>query len=341
MKKQLNQLNRRFHKNREPLQDLIPEIRIVLEIIQKETPKDTCQCLNMIINIVTSDIKFTEEIFRWAQGNGYLTEQIYTGIIKSLAEHGDIDQAIHYLGEMSCSSISPHIRTLIPIYKSNNIDHNTYLSLLHLIRRNNITPNQELFSLLLSTIPKDSLSIYRQMILWSSQHYNHLLPIVQNSSVLISKTIAKVSEGGSCNHCETPIGILDLDDHQRDRMIGSVFDANIKHGIMRWVQTRHYDIVIDGANVAHYNNSPFDLRKVINMVNRINKRYNKKILIVFSQCRKKATKNLVGKWDNVDVFYTQIGTNDDLSWLYVGLYYPDIWCITNDQMRDHVYHRFT
>ena len=123
-------------------------------------------------------------------------------------------------------------------------------------------------------------------------------------------------------------------------MLNSVFgDGNPK--IKKYIKTHDYDIVIDGANVAHYNNSPFDIRKVITMINKINKAYNNsKILLVFSICRKKKTRNIIGKWRNVDVYCTNAGTNDDLSWLYAAIYYPKIWCITNDQMRDHVYYRF-
>ena len=111
--------------------------------------------------------------------------------------------------------------------------------------------------------------------------------------------------------------------------------------IVRWVKSRHYDIVIDGANVAYYNNSSFNLNKVATLINRISVKFNKpKILLVFSVCRKKQTRKLLDKWTNVDLFYSKKGTNDDLSWLYVGIYYPNILCITNDKMCDHIYYKF-
>ena len=43
---------------------------------------------------------------------------------------------------------------------------------------------------------------------------------------------------------------------------------------------------------------------------------------------------------NVDVYYSQSGQNDDLFWLYCGIYYKGSLVITDDKMSDHIFNIF-
>jgi hypothetical protein len=339
MKRILGQLSREFHKGGTPLVKLLPQIREAFNQILSDPPKDAKDCLNMIINMITSDTNFTEDVYEWASSNNYLTEQICTAMVASVAI-SDLEQAVQLIEKMS---IAPHVRTFIPIFVGHEFSLEQFNRIVTQITRHNVTPTTELFSFLIGNAPKGS-DILR-LIKWSAQHCNNLESIVALSPSFATSVVSQIEDGvttGCCQSCQKPIEIVHLTEVQREIMLASVFEKTADPSIVRWVKTRDYDIVIDGANVAHYNNSPFDSRKLITMIDKINSAYKyPKILLIFSISRKKMTKDLIIRWKNVDLFYTQSGTNDDLSWLYAGIYYPNIWCITNDQMRDHVYYKFT
>ena len=341
MKKVLGRLSRSFHKDGESLNEILPQIKDVFEQIKETLPNDTKKCLNMIVNITISDIKFSQEVYEWASVNSYLTEQIVTAMVRALGG-SDIDGAISLIGELENikTHIKPHIRTFIPLFQ-NSLNLTQYNQVIKLINNYEITPNTELFSLLISSAPTEFIGL-KNLIVWSGQHCDVMDPIVSQSN--ITKMVTTKSIDGVCQNCKSQLKTVPLSPTQRKLMLNSVFEKESNPSIVRWVQTKDYDIVIDGANVAHYNNSPFDIRKVVTMIDKINKGYgydNPNILLVFSICRKKQTRGLPEKWKNVTVYYTKAGTNDDLSWLYAALWYPNIWCITNDQMRDHVYYKFT
>lgn len=339
MKKILGKLSRSFHKEGKSLDEILPELRVVFSQIQINPSKDTDKSLNMIVNMSIDDLEFTYGVYRWASDNNYLTEQIATAMVRSLIKGGNLDGAISLIKGMR--DIKLHVRTFIPLFH-NDLTIKQYTQVLLMIRSNRIIPTDELFSLLVFRAPVDfGRDNFRSLIEWAGQHYDRLDTMVADSPILQNRVVTNLTNG-VCQNCHTPICIIDLTLNQRRLMLESVFDKDTDSGIIRWIQTRDYSIVIDGANVAHYNNSPFDVRKVFTMVNKINHAYKSpKILLVFSICRKKQTQNLPGKWKNVDVYYTKSGTNDDLSWLYAALWYPNIWCITNDHMRDHIYYLFT
>ena len=342
MKKVLGRLSRRFHKDGTPLDEILPQLREIFNQIVSDPPKDTKKCLNMVVNMVTSDPGFVRDVYEWASANNHLTEQICTARVRSLVGSGNIDGALGLIEGMG--QIQPHVRTFLPLVSSGvTLNLKQYSRTLGLIRWiYAITPTNELFSGLISKaaaeFPVDQI---KPLIDWSAQHCDSLGPQILQCPLFDQVQIITLDDG-VCDHCQTSLKILPLSNHQRWKMLRAVFEEGTNPAIIRWVQTRAYDIVIDGANVAHYNNSPFDPRKVVTMVDKINKGFtNRRILLVFSMCRRKSTKTLVKRWPNVDIFYTKMGTNDDLSWLYAALYFPNIWCITNDQMRDHVYYKFT
>lgn len=340
MKKVLGQLSKDFHKGGLTLSSLLPQITDAFNEIKNGSHKDIDSCLNMIINMITSDIKFTEEVYKWAADNNFLTEQICTAAVKSIAV-SDPEKAIQMIEQMPHA---PHVRTFIPIVESGHkLSLDQFNRIINQLGRYNIIPTSELFSYLIAAEPKESN--IRILIEWSGQHCNTLDNNIVTSPAFVTSSITKTIDSNGiavCQNCTRQIDIVPLPHDKRNLMLDAVFDTDNNPSIVRWVQTRDYDIVIDGANVAHYNNSPFDSKKVSIMIDKINKDYRQpKILLIFSYSRKKVTGNLVGKWENVDVFYTKSGTNDDLSWLYAALYYPNIWCITNDQMRDHIYYKFT
>jgi len=349
MKRKLGILSKKYHKNNIPLVDLLPEIIKIFDEIKTKHDCNICEYLNNIINITVNDWNFTRDIYMWSKENGYLTEQILTATIRSLSMTNDIiDEALDIISTSIKDGIYPHARTFIFLLNDNNNNNNNkfdtknYDRLLKCIEHSHIVFTDELYSLLIKNAPHSSY--ISNLIKCAGLNATILNDNVIESESFTTSKLVSVNEDGICDGCKTKLTLTSLNEI-RDVMLGKVFDNqdsdhSSDHGIIRWVQNRKYDIVIDGANVAHYNNSPFDSTKVIKMINHINNNYNdKKILVVFNACRKKLTKHLVNMWVNVDIFYTKRGTNDDLSWLYASIYYSS-WCITNDQLRDHIYYRF-
>ena len=337
MKKSLGQLSRRVHKNGESFELIKPELISLFDTIDPIS-KDAQKCLDMIANLVVGDMELAKRVLDFAIDNQLVTEQIFTGAIRAYCLKDQTDLAIHLVRSMIEMEVHPHVRSFIPIF-SLKLGVEQFQEILGYLRLTGLTPTAELFALMLGGLVDSNL--LPDLIEWSAQSCNHVPVVPQDKSVLFEGTETKINDRGICLGCNELIKTIDLTPTQRELMLGAVFDPDgPEPSISRWLKTRSYDVVIDGANVAHYNNSPFDLRKVINMINKISSNWDKKILLVFAACRKKQTKKLP-KWKNVDVFYTKVNTNDDLSWLYAGLYFPDIWVITNDQMRDHVYYRFT
>jgi len=361
MKRKLGQISRQYHKEHIPLKTLRPEIETIFnqlcEISSDSRGKDFYKNMDMIANMVTTDVDFSNRILQWARENKTITEQIYTAGIKSLCNKNLIDIALQTLTNMVEDNIQPHIRTMLPFYQGELSIHH-YMVLHKFISEIGLTPDKMLFSLMISRFPKSgSQELFYSLIQTSGQYCNYLDPVVLHELGLHELGLhelglhepnyqlhqTQIDNNGKCVTCHEKLATINLSQNQRKRMIESVFSE--KDGnIIRWMKTRNYDVVIDGANVAHYNNSPFDKRKVINMVNKMvgsKLFHNKKILIVFALCRRKYVKQLETMWKNVDVFYSRFGTNDDLSWLYAALVNPNCLCVTNDQMRDHVYYKFT
>lgn len=274
------------------------------------------ECFNIIISMADPD--FVEEIYNYCYVNNKLSEQIVTAMVRV----SDIETGLEILEN---TIIIPHVRTFVGLVDS-NLTINQYNRIINLINKYEIVPTSELFSLLVCYAPPSINT--QQLIEWAGQCCTLLSDNIMKTR-LFKPTKTEIMDN-VCSVCNTTLNSINLNDKQRQTMINTI-------GEISWFKNREYDIVIDGANVAHYNNSVFNVQKVINMVNMIK---NKKILIVFSICRKKATKSLVNLWNHVDIYYTKPKTNDDLMWLYAGIYYLNIYCITNDQMRDHIYYKF-
>lgn len=341
MLKSLGQLSRKVHKDKVPYDQIRSDLIALFDQLDP-TNRNAQKCLDMVANMVTEDMTMSQNVLNFGLQHGLATEQVYTAAVRSYSLYNNADLAIALVREMIEKEVHPHIRTFLPIFEV-ELGPDQFQETLGYLTLTRLTPTPDLFGKILGQV--QDLNNLTNLIQWSAQSCNYVPIVPQNGSVLNNGSETTINERGICAQCQNQMEIVDLTSTQRERMMDSVFDKDVEPAIARWLTTRHYDIVIDGANVAHYNNSPFDLRKVINMINKINQNWDKRILLVFAGCRKKQTRKLFRKgkcvWSNVDVFYSRINTNDDLSWLYAGLYYPDIWVITNDQMRDHVYYKFT
>jgi len=104
-----------------------------------------------------------------------------------------------------------------------------------------------------------------------------------------------------------------------------------------------WDVVLDGANIALYNNSKFQPDRLFRLARWAMKQKKWKILLILHvKRRQKSIDQFVKKnRDWIQVYYTPIGFNDDHYWIYAALSHSDCYFITNDEMRDHLWHNFS
>ena len=93
-----------------------------------------------------------------------------------------------------------------------------------------------------------------------------LRKVIQMSNISMSYNISacNISNKGKCSICNEMLEKKDLTEEERELFLekmGAEF-KNIKH-LKTYVENHHYyDVIIDGANVSMYNNSPFNPKKV-------------------------------------------------------------------------------
>lgn len=318
MKQVLNQLSKKYHHNGENVDTEIVSLLDKLTITENSdsrllglpTDNSNHEILSMLSNM-TLNPTITQNIFQQAEDRNCLTEQIYTARIKTNPSLG-----LSLIEKMLSEKIQPHHRTFVAAFHS-GVNISEFIKLLN---KTGTIPDVELFSLLFLT---SDTSLKKEIVEWAGYHC-HYLYVTGNVTI----------DNGVCS-CGTKLKSIDITSVDKDEILARIRPYD-KFQMYRTI--RMYDMVIDGANVAFYNNTTFNQYKVISLVDSlIGKLGNIKILIVFSICRQKLTKKLIGKWPNVELYYTQARMNDDLCWLSTSIA-QNIWCISNDKIRDHIFH---
>jgi hypothetical protein len=116
---------------------------------------------------------------------------------------------------------------------------------------------------------------------------------------------------------------------------------NPLHAFSEFLSKVKYDIVIDGANVALFNNEKaFNMTKLELMCGYFIRRQTS-ILLVLSEVRKNSkTKRLANSSPFIHVFWVPKQYNDDLYWLYAALINENAKFVTADKLRDHIFYTF-
>lgn len=171
-----------------------------------------------------------------------------------------------------------------------------------------------------------------------------------------------VSADGVCSACGMQLRSVDLSVEERDQLLsqidGLVIDGALEqqHNPSRaaqwttfknWMHDKHYDAIIDGANVGYYNQNNatcVDFRQ-IDLVLRKCAALGKSPLVVLharhlDDDRVNATpgaRDLVKSWRRSNYLYSCcLRNNDDWYWLYAAVKGGDrSWLVSNDEMRDH------
>ena len=207
MKKVIIKLSKEYHTNQKVDND---QIRSIFNNITTDPSPDIRECLNMIVNMV-SDIDFMTEIFELAILNDWITEQIYTAMVKLLCTNNQPYRAIEYIKQMgsnnnsiSINNIQPHVRTFIPLC-SLRLNSDQYAMVLTLIKKHKITPTTELFSLLIVNVPSDiDHNLYKTLIEWAGQHCTWLDINTNNVNTNIID--------GTCRLCNTKLKTININD---------------------------------------------------------------------------------------------------------------------------------
>ena len=173
---------------------------------------------------------------------------------------------------------------------------------------------------------------------------------IYNISDIFNKIVSNIQEinvdkYGNIDEIEQKVSIYNITDYERNYILSNLEKQtkNIK-SFNEWLSKKDFDIIIDGANVGFYNN--IHKQNIINyaQLNQIYthlKKQNYKPLIILHKRhfdKKKLNSNnksIIKNWELSECLYkTPIGENDDLYWLYGGIF-KNIHIVTNDKLRDH------
>jgi pentatricopeptide repeat protein len=305
------------------------------------------QCTGMMLNFVVNNLEIVYEIFN---SNLQKNEGLYTTLIKALCLKHMYSKAIDYLKEMCSVGIHPHLRTFIPFFDIEsedgedggvNMPTERFEFLIELIQTYKLVPSLKIFEMIFHCV-SDQTPTNRidQLLQWVSDHY-HCVP--ESIAEKIGEYFHNVSAGqnvisnhGRCTLCNHHIHRVDVSDVERESMMSSL-DFNGLSKIRKELIGCQYDVIVDGTNVAMFNNSEFNWKKVDKVLSEISDQ--KKILVVFNIGRKKRVQNLP-KRPNVTIFYSVAGEDDDLTWLYATLA-MNCYCVTADKIRDHLFYKFS
>jgi len=304
-------------------------------------------CAQMLMNLAYSDIRIATEIIETIPIESR-TEALYTIYIKGLCENGLIDDALEQLQFMTRKGIHPHVRTFIGFFQS-QINHTQFDTLIQYIFKYDLIPNMELFEHMFNNIPssehRDIHSIYKLFNILSNHHHHVSDNLIRNlsKSENISTQSCNIDKRNRiCNKCNIKAYRCDIDDDQKLLMMECLkYDGIVK--LDQFINNHKFDIVIDGSNVAMYNNSPFNFNKVYKLLKHLPPTGD--VLLVFHIGRKKIVEkylkhNNVVLPNNVHTWYSKVGQDDDLSWLYATIKINGV-CVTSDKLRDHLFYRFS
>lgn len=375
-KRELGEARKRGRKDSEVLKSLFKKLKA-------EGDCDAAKAC-MLMSLAETDLNIVYRTYELLQPE-QRTEASYTLLIKSLCDSSEVESAMHFLREM-CDIMEPHVRTFVPFfsaqytdeYKDNELAHadamplNRFQCLLQAMRHYKLVPTLELFTLIFGCIPSTLSKVEIQNLLdWVSQYYTY---VPEALAINLGKSLKNISAGVNqvkiqhstnvpngpsrsiaiCLQCKEQLPLLTVESSQRKTMRKALKFAG-KTDIRGFLkkQSFDFDVVVDGANVAMFNNSPFRADKVEKVIKKVGA--TKKILVVFHISRKKQVKDLLEKAKNksnvsanatnnvsanVTFFFSKQNEDDDNTWLYATLKGKKTVCITADKMTDHLYYRF-
>lgn len=166
---------------------------------------------------------------------------------------------------------------------------------------------------------------------------NEMLTIYRNE---VSFEMVNIESNGTVLNHPYCLKSIDVSSDQQRELLEALILQNEKTFKSFDKDSLQYDVVLDGANIAFYDNSDFLSWKIIKVVMVYIKRH-KKVLIVLSQKRKdtELLKFVAEHSADVSIYWARIGVYDDLIWLYASIK-ASCPLVTNDNMTDHIFYIF-
>ena len=323
----------------------------------KVCEKVDIKTLYLLINLTVKDCDLTLKVFDFIQHKfpNQIGENAYTALISSKCMHKKFTEAFQVLLEMQNFRIKPHIRTFLPFFgKDHQITLEFFQNLIEIIKNPTncggaLVPSQQLFSKMFDSfqISRDRNygDVFIMLVEWIFTYYEELDEDLCKSITncfVVKESCESLVVDSNCGNCGKRLDLFDITESERKAML-SILTKSFKNksALSKFLERKSYDVVIDGANVAMYNASPFNWKK-LEKVAEYFQRLNKRVLIILHIARKRKRKNdsSIEKFKNVDIFYSHKGQNDDLFWLYAALS-QSAMVVTDDRMSDHLYQMFS
>lgn len=308
-------------------------------------------CAQMIMNLSLHNLDVAKQVFDTVSIKSK-TEGLYTNYIKCLCAHKLNAKAIKVLQEMDAYGPHPHIRTFIPFFEIPQMDGCDFNILIDMMFTYELVPTLKLFELIFKHTPRapknyDSTRLL-QLLQLLSNHYHEVTETLVHcfsdraTRCKPSGTYGTQETQGMCDQCNWKLARYDATMGDKVKMMECLKYPGIEK-LKRFLNDKNIDTVIDGSNVAMYNNSPFNFKKVYKLMTAFPK--DKTVLLVFHIGRKKSVDKQIKQHrltipKNVYIWYSKIGEDDDLSWLYATLAVNGK-CVTSDKLRDHLFLRFS
>jgi pentatricopeptide repeat protein len=244
-------------------------------------------CWNMMISLCEGNLDLTYEVFLHMKTHYELTEIAYTMLIKRLCECEQFTDAFVLLTEMSLREkpIKPHLRTILPFF-GKKLEPDMFRNLCQIIVSNGLIPTFDMFGKMLITSQKNDMlpHEYAKIFEWIQSYYD---AVPDTLCEVISNRIHRnpipvvIDNRGVCSNCGFKLEKMDLTDTERQTFLKA-----LEHHFAKFLSHHSkYDVIVDGANVSMYNNSPFNPKKVEAVVDHFTQR-GAKVLVVFNIGRK-------------------------------------------------------
>jgi hypothetical protein len=305
--------------------------------------KNTVICSNLY-NILNNNQKLFEnkheidKIYYLFINNNKIDESSYILLIKIFCKINEPDNSLLLLFKLINNNITPKLRFFIPIleFYSNIKNYKLFICLYDLIIYLNIEPNIEVFTLRLKCINNDK-NLINNLLNDMKKHIKYVNEDFLNE-LKFNKILIKLDNIGRCCCCNH---IMNLHNINKEVIRNYILNNNTKYErpfkkLNKYLNENCvYDILIDGGNIGYFLNNKdknFNYDNIIKIYNDLTFNYNKKVCIFLNKSRVKESINL----NNINVFTTPIGIDDDLFWIQSSLFNEKTFVLTNDELKNHI-----
>lgn len=303
--------------------------------------------LNGIFNLASLDSGDgidIQEVFDFLKSINAVDESTYSILINYYSKYNP-QMGLNLISEMKYSGIVPHVRSYRILLGAGDalFMNKVYNALLN----DNLIPDIDTFVAIMEHIMVQVMDQMekKDILLYYLNEYRKYYHILDTQLTQFIPNLVEVKPNGSSGLVQHGSSVTQLQqitttNEQNKELLEVLYSKNpcLFDEFDQVCGSMVYDVVLDGANIALYNNNPqFMTSNIINVASHYS---TKKILVVLSYRRKCAElSEFTKKYKNVTIFWVKTNTYDDLVWLYASIKNNSL-LVTNDKMADHIYHIF-